>query len=557
MIALIRSTPVALALALLVGTGAGQLNGTYTIDPSGSGSRNFKTFNAAVTALAAGVNGPVTFTIASVVFQETVLIATPISGASATNTISFVAPSGQAVLDANGQNDALRIVSPVSWLRFENIKIINWRRRGLVIASGAGLPRDFVFSRIEIDNEAPGSPFDPPAAFDATDVIDCVVRNCILRGTSGAAVVNYGSNVLFDSCEMDGLGKARPVLYLVNGRDSDHVVKNCFIHSPGNTRSYGYALRLAANSLGAMIVNNTIISDHSEATVFLTSPPDPWSQASSFKNNIVINLGTGPAIVFEWISNQISPYVSDHNCYYSRNPSNRILVSTWWNPLIVFSGDLAAFRAWQKQNPAAIVPGGVTSYDANSIEADPGLVSMTQPFDIHLKQTSPVIDLGTTNLVEPFQTFPQGFKVTHDFEGQVREWKPDIGADEIAASLVGSGSTSIGGTQNLALAAPRDAGLLCQVGSSFGTGPIMIGWRPLGLGLDDLLLATANNYWPRVFSGYRGVLDGQGQAKAGINIPYAPTLIGLRLNTAFVTISPSAPFGIQSISNTVSFTITT
>ncbi|MBN2491544.1 MAG: hypothetical protein JXQ29_11910, partial [Planctomycetes bacterium] len=178
------------------------------------------------------------------------------------------------------------------------------------------------------------------------------------------------------------------------------------------------------------------------------------------------------------------------------------------------------------------------------------------PYDVHLRMTSPLIDRGTSKLVESYQTLPQNLAVTHDVDGEVRGWQPDIGADEIAASLVGSGSTSIGGTQNLVLRAPRDGGLAYQVGSSFGMGPIMVSWRPLGLGVDDLLVVTANNYWPTLFSGYRGVLDGQGQGKAAINIPRTPGLVGQTIHSAFVTISPSARLGIQSISSTFSFAIT-
>ena len=44
--------------------------------------------------------------------------------------------------------------------------------------------------------------------------------------------------------------------------------------------------------------------------------------------------------------------------------------------------------------------------------------------------------------------------------------------------------------------------------------------------------------------------------EAAIHIPNLPALIGVRLHSAFVTLGPSAPSGIRSISNTFSFTIT-
>ena len=79
------------ALTLLMTPMFGQLSGTYTIDASGSGSSNYTSFGAAVTALStSGVNGAVTFNVASGTYTEQVTIPA-ITGASATNTITFQA----------------------------------------------------------------------------------------------------------------------------------------------------------------------------------------------------------------------------------------------------------------------------------------------------------------------------------------------------------------------------------------------------------------------------------------------------------------------------------
>ena len=94
------------------------------------------------------------------------------------------------------------------------------------------------------------------------------------------------------------------------------------------------------------------------------------------------------------------------------------------------------------------------------------------------------------------------------------------------------------------------------MGTSLGTGPIHIDTRKLDLSPDNLLLVTVNNYWPWIFSGYRGIIDSKGQAKATINIPSIPALIGTHIHSAFVTLDPQAPSGIKSISNTYSFSIT-
>ena len=109
----------------------------------------------------------------------------------------------------------------------------------------------------------------------------------------------------------------------------------------------------------------------------------------------------------------------------------------------------------------------------------------------------------------------------------------------------------------LTLRAYEDPGRVYQIGSSFGTGPVPIGPRRLCLDLDTLLVISTSEQWPGIFSSYRGMLDGQGQASASIRIPGSPALVGLRIHTAFITLGPAAPFGIRSISNTFSFTITT
>jgi len=122
--------------------------------------------------------------------------------------------------------------------------------------------------------------------------------------------------------------------------------------------------------------------------------------------------------------------------------------------------------------------------------------------------------------------------------------------------LTGNGSTRPGASVSLTLTASDDAGLPFQVGSSLGTGPIIIGNRQLGLSPDGLLAVSAGNLWPAVFPGYRGVIDILGRARTAVHIPNIPALIGTRLHNAFVTLDPAAPSGIKSISNTFSFSIT-
>jgi len=122
-------------------------------------------------------------------------------------------------------------------------------------------------------------------------------------------------------------------------------------------------------------------------------------------------------------------------------------------------------------------------------------------------------------------------------------------------NLTASGTPQPGGTIAFQLSAVEVRGLPYQLATSLGTGPLSIDTRTLDLSPDALLGVSVGGLWPSVFSGYRGIIDSKGQARAAIHIPNIPALIGVRLHSAFVTLSASAPSGVKSISNTFSFSI--
>jgi len=121
--------------------------------------------------------------------------------------------------------------------------------------------------------------------------------------------------------------------------------------------------------------------------------------------------------------------------------------------------------------------------------------------------------------------------------------------------IVATGSPRPGNTVTFLLVATGDPGRAYQVGSSLGIGPIPIGNRALGLSPDAMLFLSVSGVLPQVFSAYVGFIAKTGQAQAAINLPNAPSLVGLRIHSAFVTLDALAPFGLRSISNTASFTV--
>jgi hypothetical protein len=483
-----------------------------------------------------------------------------ITGASATNTVTFAATGNPATLDANGGQNAL--VLRAGWLRFTNLKITNFTGYGIYLdgrTSGA-VANDNVFTNVESLGPTSGSTSVRAAYLEAAH--RNVFNHCQFR-CGGCAVWHSVSNGnTYESCEMDGMNQAQWVGFFINNNDSDNIIQNCFIHSTSTSTS-AVALHMQASSFGNMIWNNTILCNTAGAAMMMGGNSQRWASACGLKNNIIVNLGTGILINY-WFWNthtpppphHITPCVSDYNCWYCpQNPTSWLLVRGFSPQTVMFQGNLTGFLAWQKNNPGVVYTGGLAVYDGNSIETNPGLVSMTAPFDIHLKSGSPCINRGTSKYPEAYQSINQNLTVTHDFEGDPRGTLVDIGADQVAVSLIGSGSGQRGTPIVFSLAAAADAGLPYQMGSSLGSGPIPLGNRQIGLSPDDLLVVSVGGFLPMIFQGYAGVLDAKGQASAQLNIPNIAALKGVRIHTAFVTLKATAPFGVSNISNTFLFTV--
>jgi hypothetical protein len=296
----------------------------------------------------------------------------------------------------------------------------------------------------------------------------------------------------------------------------------------------------------------TIVADTAGAALRVRAFSSSWESTPIVRNNAVVNLGIGSAVEFA-ANNSTELYMcdADYNGYYAPNSVRAVLAGSTTLPF--YAGSLANFLVWQK-GPGRIRSGGATAYDPNSLEADPKLVRMTAPLDIHLMRGSPLIDRGTTMLVPSYVTNLSA-TVTRDFENDIRVAPVDIGADEVGFSVHGVGSGAVGSVMEFRLSAQFDAGLRYQLGTALGPGPIFIGNRTLGLNLDGLLLISIGGVVPSVFQDYGGVLDPAGKATARLAIPDEPAMKGIKLYTAFVTIRFGAPQNIESLSNTFTFTI--
>ena len=117
-----------LAWSLLLATFAqAQLSGTYTISNDASQNPDYTSFSAAVSALSAGVSGPVIFEIAPGSYNEYVTLPV-IAGASETNRIVFQgmgADNQQVVVTSNAgytENNTLKLIG-TGYVTFENLTL--------------------------------------------------------------------------------------------------------------------------------------------------------------------------------------------------------------------------------------------------------------------------------------------------------------------------------------------------------------------------------------------------------------------------------------------------
>jgi len=558
-----------LALSLATWSTA-QLTGAYTLDPNGSGTRNYKTFAAAATALGSGVSGPVVFSVASTTFNEAVSMPM-VTGASSTNTITFVAKGSPAVIQA-GAARGLDMQAGARYYVFENLEIKGATGQGIYMAYSSPNRVEFCkFKNVLVDMPATSST--GVNCIEQQQARDIDYENCKFLGGGRTFYAQGPYRCNFRACEFDGKNLATQVVNPWNANNSDCLFENCFIHDCGPS---GFAIHVGYSGHGVMFWHNTIIANTSNDTVLLQSCC-AWTRANSFRNNIVINKGSGACLAYGYNTATFGggPGLDfndlDNNCYFHPGSGSTLRVQ----PITVsslskfnYTGNLAGWKlhfAQYKNDPNFVVqrlnPSPALKdvfFDDNSIEADPGLVSMSPPYDIHLKGSSPCIDMGTTLYVPHamITPFPSTYRTAADFEGDTRPaTNVDIGADEVAIRIVGSGSGKPGTSIAFTLFSPSDGGLPYQMGSSFGNGPIPIDTRVLGLSADSLLVLSVSGTLPLVFQNYAGVLDGQGNGAGQLNIPNFPPLVGLRIYTAFLTLKATAPSGISNISNSFLFTI--
>jgi hypothetical protein len=455
------------------------MNGTYTINPLGSGSTNFTSFTTAIAALnCGGVNGAVTFNVSNGTYAEQLFLA-PIMGASAANTIkfqslsgvaanciiSFSTPSSQAIIDLNGAD----------FITFDKFTIRNtftstgfgvWIRNGadfntisncIIDMAASGVNGYGVYQTNTIDNRNTinGNTINGAGygVFLNANSSSYSNRNVISNNSINGSyyygmyfqyqdsVIISGNTITSSSANSSYYG-----IYAYWLQKGPIIAKNKIVFTStyaGSNSFYGMYLDYfninSSNPTRGLIANNMIQVGGGFATAYGIYTQNSCNYSDIIHNSV--NMTTTAAngsyallmntsFSFDTIRNNIfqnigngttSGYAasirSGTNMFYNNND-----FYTRNSNFALYNGSsYANYAAWK-----AAAAGGIPGFEAAGVSRE---VTFTSSTDLHT--TLPCIaDIGYNYT----STSPSINKVLDDYDGQTRSTTPDLGCDEFTTA---------------------------------------------------------------------------------------------------------------------------
>ncbi len=492
------------------------MSGTYTIDPLGSGARNFPDFGSASYQLfLQGINAPVEFRVVPGIFGESWVL-TPITGASATNKVTFtsIVPRGCRLVPAAPNFFFLTFRSlgaayPVRWVVLDGFEF-------------TGLGTAFVItdycSDIEIKN----------CLFNHTNFIAGQLspdkggarwnihhnRFDVSGINQSGILINYLSDVDIHHNEFY-MVDTRPAIRIRSGNPSANRSKiyNNLIVASGTGLS-GAILDLE-NATGMDVEFNTVLSADGAIAVASGGSFGVWNE---FRNNIFVNLS---GICLKVFSSDPLGFFADSNLYWAPNNSTLIQLDDG-----LATNSFADLVAWQV----------ASGQDANSLEADPLFIEMINaPLDLQLQGGSPALGAAEA---------PPAW-IADDLLGKPRGNPPTLGAYEgspfasfqfygsgcagnggIVPSLSYSGALGLGSVDFAITLANANGGITTKAYLAAGLSKTSIAGNPLPFDFGSGCSLLQSN--DLVFSLVAGGLPGPGNGSSSLlfGIPNDPALQG-------------------------------
>lgn len=452
------------------------LNGTYTIDANGSGGSNFTSFTDAVNQLIiCGVNGPVTFQVASGTYTEQIRIPF-ISGVSATNTISFEgAGQNNTILTYGSQVAGSQYTLQLDGAAYVTLKNMTVRSTNssfgwTIHMTGSGGVMNNSLYNLSIECQGGGSSGTStnfiPLVFSGSNTsystgqlaYSNTVDSCTMDGgyfsmvfygntSSNSNFGNYFRNNNFQNFYYYGIyanylheiklmdntitGRTSGTyttngygMYIINSSNSYPYLHEITGNRVSNTGTYGIYFSSTSGSVGSrgLIANNMIggayTSTNNNYGIYINS--SYWWNI--YNNSIHLNTNVSGDAIGMYVNNGTNNFNVD-----ARNNMIQITGNAG-NPLALYASSSTAFSDLDYNN----------YYVANGAN----LISIGQNLTATSFKGYASLNNNSYNLASPYQsatelrysngciTGIQLSQITKDIDGDTRTSTPNVGCDE-------------------------------------------------------------------------------------------------------------------------------
>jgi len=444
-----------------------QLAGGYTIDATQAASAtNYQTFSSAISDLISGtradggtpngngVSASVNFQVANGTYTEQLEI-TSITGTSNSNNIVFESVSGDSSLvkiefsPAFASNYVVNL-NGTSFITFKKLTIENTKATNCTVIEIEGNTSDINISNCHILGQPSTSSSSNYSIIKSTGDANhniSITNNHIENGSKGIEFIGGSStdeiNLVISNNLIESYYYRGIVAY---NQESPLIEKNTLIGTSSATLCKAIDIRYVS---GGMVIDANRISGNHNIILELEDIASTTSNHTVLKNNFFqSDTEISYGIAFENGNNSYIDLI--HNSIYVENTSsNKYAVRiengtnniTFLNNIIFIEDGYTIYNqsgtsitasdnnnlhtngggfsySGTTHNTLAAWQTG-TSFDANSISADPLFTSST---DLHLTNGSPCIAAGVSSTV------------TVDIDGNTRNATPDIGAHEYQLS---------------------------------------------------------------------------------------------------------------------------
>jgi len=310
--------------------------GTYTINPSGSGSSNFTSFTNAVSAMSCGgIAGPVTFVVSSGTYNEQIVIP-DILGTSNTNRITFVSAA----------NDSSKVVLAYSSSSANSATSAN----NYTVYMNGGSYITFKDITISATNSSYGI-----AVYLNNNPSNDSFVNCVITGPSASSNNNSLSNIYYSFSN-----SINPVTFFNNiisngsygvywyGTSSNHSETTSFIHNQF-TNQYTYGAYF--NYIADVYFNNNIITSNTSNTNYY-GLEEYWLESTSRNSEIIGNkiyggmAGYGMSLSYISVNSGLTTYIENNSIIMGTatqtNPCYGIY-AYWYNPGAFYNNSVVVY----------------------------------------------------------------------------------------------------------------------------------------------------------------------------------------------------------------------